>query len=106
MRPEEIAKIVTGFLDAFNQGDREALARFFGENFQMYTVGEHNRQTGQFRHDVYMVEQVISYDEVVRRPRREVINQLLDYFAARHEQHEQMHLLEIAAISEGGGYGL
>ena len=49
-----------------------------------------------------MVEQVISYDEVVRRPRREVINQLLDYFAARHEQHEQMHLLEIAAISEGG----
>ena len=51
--PEEIAKIITSFLDAFNQGDRDALARFFGENFQMYTVSEHNRQTGQFRPDVY-----------------------------------------------------
>ena len=103
--PDEIAKIVTDFLDAFNQGDRDALGHFFGENFQMYIAGEHDSQQGRrIRHVAYMAEESRSLGGTgtVRSPRSEVINQLLDYFAARHGQHEQMHLLEIASIDGSG----
>ncbi len=101
--PEEVAKIVTGFLDAFNQGNRDELGHFFGENFQWYSVSEHDTQTGQLiRHVVYIADEFNRQDETARRLRNEEIKRLLDYFAERHDQHEQMHLLEVAAAGGGG----
>lgn len=101
--PAEIAEIVMRFLDAKNRGDRAALAQFFGDNFQWYSIGEYNTQEARLTHRVgYIAEEANTNGGTVRGLRKEIIPQLLDYFAERHAQHEQMQLLEIASVGGGG----
>jgi hypothetical protein len=79
---EEVVTFLTGFLDAFNRGDKAALARFFPTvaaypyadkpGFQWYSVTD---LRGHF----------VTYDPAA----------LPAYFAARHQQHEQLQLLEL-----------
>ncbi len=101
--PTEVAELVVDFLNALNRGNREEITRFFGGNFQWYSVGEYNTQDAQFiRRISYVVEESNTGGGTTSGPRDEIIEQLLDYFAERHEQHEQMQLLEIASIGGGG----
>ena len=79
---DETVQFLTDFLDAFNRGDATALPRFFPEEgvypyadkrgFQWYSVTD---QSGHF----------VTYDPA----------ELPAWFAARHEQHERLHLLEL-----------
>jgi hypothetical protein len=79
---EETVRFLTAFLDAFNRGDLTALAAFFPDEgvyphsdqrgFQWYSVTD---QDGHF----------VTYDPA----------ELPAYFAARHDQHERLHLLEL-----------
>lgn len=89
-RPEEVTRLVTDFLTAFNNGEQDRLVRFFPtadtpegvpnfkpEQFQWYsaTVQEHD---GAKRH-------FVTYR---RAP-------LFAYFAERHRQHERLQVREL-----------
>ena len=103
--PTEVAELVVDFLNAINRGNREEISRFFGDNFQWYSTGEYNTQDRRFiRRVSYMAEESNTGGGTISGPRDEIIEQLLDYFAERHEQHEQMQLLEIASVGGGNVY--
>ena len=101
--PDEIAALVTRFLSAVTRGNRDELAHFFDDGFQVYSMGEYDtEQAHLIRHVAYVATESGMLAGTVRGPRHEVIGQLLDYFVERHKQHEQMQLLEIASVGGGG----
>lgn len=91
-----LVRVVAGFLEAFNRGDQDALARSFpvqaaggvsngrSDQFQWYSVTEGDPRAGG--HNVTL------------RSRAD----LLAYFVQRHEQHER---LEIRSLQVNGTSG-
>ena len=60
-----------------------------------------HKQDNLFDMYLYIVDQFMRHHEAAPRLRSEQIKRLLDYFAKRHDQHEEMRLLEVT--SNGGG---
>lgn len=75
--PEEATQLVTSFLEAFNRGDEDQLARFFPTHLRWYSVTDAGPD-GQQRHFVTHR----------RAP-------LLAYFRERQQQHEQLQLRKL-----------
>ena len=82
--PHQVAELIVRFFDAFNRGDQEQLAGFFGSDFMWYSVTEHSADRAEYRHFV-----TYNRDELPR------------YFAQRHEQHEHLRLLKLG-VGQGG----
>lgn len=93
-RPRQVAEVVAGFVDAFNQGDRQQISRFLrltgdpgpggATPWSWYAAPEGNAERGKNRIVTY-------YDQ----------DKLLAYFAERREQNERLELLMAAVIGEG-----
>ena len=87
--PREVAQLIMRFFDAFNNGDQEQLDRFFGfeSGFQWYSVTEGDPSKGGRHFVAYNPED------------------LLAYFAERHQQHERLRLItvDVAGPSWHGG---
>jgi ketosteroid isomerase-like protein len=73
-----VAKLVAGFLDAFNRGDQRQLAASFGPDFQWYSAGS-----------------FVTYSRTDLPP----------YFSARHRHHDRLQLtrIEVHGPSWHGG---
>lgn len=78
----QVADLITRFFAAFNRGDREELVRFFRpDHFRgWYSVGERPA-----RHAPRLVKFVLRDD-------------LLAYFAQRHQRHERLQLRALSVI--------
>ncbi len=93
-QPEQVAGLVTGFFDAVNRGDQEAIARIFspeagpaGVSPQgWYSVTDHPPGEGR-RH-------FVAYSQ----------GRLLAYFQERHGRHERLRLLRLQ-VSGGSWHG-
>lgn len=93
-RPRQVAEVVAGFVDAFNQGDRQQISRFLrlagdpgpggATPWSWYAAPDGNPERGKNRIVTY-------YDQ----------DKLLTYFAERWEQNERLGLLMAAVIGEG-----
>lgn len=98
-RPREVGRLVLDFFDAFNRGDREELSRLFfvseGPSPPDFSP------EGYYPWSWYLVSEVgeggeiqggfVSYDQ----------DEMLDYFARRHEHGERLDLLKVGVT--GGG---
>lgn len=98
-RPRQIAEIAIDFIDAFNGGDQERLARRFfvseGPSPPDFS------QRGYYPWSWYSVSEVgaggriqdgfVTYNQ----------GELLRYFAERHEQGERLELLKVSATRAG-----
>ncbi len=76
-RPRQVAGLITNFFAAFNEGDKDKLSRFFvsySPTPGLYGISEDRASRGFYTHD------------------RE---ELLEYFAKRHEQGERLQLLKV-----------
>ncbi|MDQ3044531.1 MAG: hypothetical protein M3R06_05190 [Chloroflexota bacterium] len=94
---EFVVDLLTGFLDAFNRGDQEALARYFPSE-----VAEFPPEIGKF--NWYGVGgPPNSFNPGFTAMNRD---ELLVYFAERHDQHEQMRLLQVEVGEEWHGLGM
>ena len=97
--PGQVAELVISFVDAFNRGDQAVLSRIFFlsegpsppdfadgpyDPWSWYTVGE-IEPSGK------IVNGFVTYDQ----------GDLLDYFAERHEQGEQLRLLKLSLTQTG-----
>lgn len=83
-QPDEVATLVLHFFEAYNAGDQEQLASFFPQTFEWYSDTIEAVNPEESRHFV------------TRPGNRE---ELLDYFAERHKQREQLQLLALS-VSE------
>ncbi len=98
-RPDRVAQVVAGFVDAYNGGDGERLAQtfFIAEGPSPSGLSEE----GYYPWSWYSVSEVgkggkveggfITYDEAA----------LMNYFARRHEQGERMRLLKLSLTQTG-----
>lgn len=98
-RPGRVAEVVAGFVDAFNDGDRERLSRafFIAEGPSPSEFSEE----GYYPWSWYSVSQVgkegaveggfVTYEEGL----------LMRYFARRHERGERMRLLKVSLTQTG-----
>ena len=86
-QPAEVNRLVSGFLDAFNRGDQEQLARAFPERLEWYSVTDLG-PGGHPRH-------FVTHDRA----------SLLIYFSERRRQNEQLTLRELSVTSDGNGEG-
>ncbi len=98
-RPRQIAELVIDFIDAFNSGDQERLARLFfiSEGPSPPDFSE----TGYYPWSWYSVSEVgaegriedgfVTYDQ----------GELLRYFAERHRQGERLELLKVSPTQTG-----
>ena len=98
-RPRQLAELVVQFIDAFNAGDQEQLARLFfiseGPSPPDFSV------KGYYPWSWYSVSEVgaggrieggfVTYDQ----------GELLRYFAERHEQGERLELIKVSATHAG-----
>jgi hypothetical protein len=93
-RPKEVVRLLTDFLDAFNRGDQQALARFFpAETSQRGPHGtlSSGEEEGKFKW--YSVGGAPgSFNSGFQANNRD---ELLAYFAERHAHHERMQLLQV-----------
>lgn len=79
-RPREVAGLITNFFEAFNNGDQDRLSRFFD------AVGPNETQPP------------VLYAAYINREKgfgTKNENELLDYFAERHEQKERLKLIKV-----------
>jgi hypothetical protein len=98
-QPRQVAELVISFVEAFNSGDQAVLSRVFFlsegpsppdfadgpyDPWSWYTVGE-IEPSGK------IVNGFVTYDQ----------GELLDYFAERHEQGEQLRLLKLSLSQTG-----
>ncbi|MEM7530680.1 MAG: META domain-containing protein [Chloroflexota bacterium] len=91
-----MAQIVTDFFDAFNLGDRDEIAQFFGDTFDLYQVWENDPESQILTaYDAFAADESSMVVTGKRRPRDEIIPLLLDYFAKRGMQHEQLALVAL-----------
>jgi hypothetical protein len=98
-RPRQIAELVIGFIDAFNSGDQNRLARLFfiseGASPPDFS------QRGYYPWSWYSVSEVgtggriedgfVTYNQ----------GELLRYFAERHRRGERLELLKVSATQAG-----
>lgn len=85
--PKEIVRIIAGFVDAFNDGDRERIGRFLDiERLDAYVAGAS-------KGDRWLAE--IDTTRIDRTDRK----QLLAYFAERHRQNERLRLIRVDIFS-------
>ena len=98
-RPGEVAGVIGGFVEAFNGGDRERLARTF-------FVAE-GPSPSEFSEEGYYPWSWYSVSRVGREGRVEggfVAHDerlLMRYFARRHEQGERLRLLKVSLTQTG-----
>jgi hypothetical protein len=98
-RPRELAGLVLDFVDAFNDGDRERLSRLFfvseGPSPPDFS------QEGYYPWSWYLVSEVGAGGKIDRGFVAYDIDELLDYFAERHEHGERLGLLKVGATGPG-----
>lgn len=95
---EEVTRLVERFLDAFNRGDQEQLARFFGPRFEWYSVGDGKRHSLAYNPNGGLrvggfpagLEVTVGHQDL-----------LLPYFAQRHAEGERLRLRELSSNYEG-----
>jgi len=97
--PRQVANLIISFVDAFNKGDQAVLSQVFFVSeapsppdysdsaydlWSWYTVGE-------IEPGGRIVDGFVTYDQ----------GELLDYFAKRHRQGEQLRLLKVSLTQTG-----
>lgn len=102
--PRQVARLIMDFFDAFNNGDRDELDRFFGPDFKWYSVTEGDPSKGG-RHFVTYGTAGADTAGPMGYPTSAKRDELLSHFAERHKQHERLKLImvDVAGPSWHGG---
>lgn len=90
--PEELVDVVLSFFDAYNAGDQTRLTQFFDPWIKQRVL--EGRYADNFLNES---DAVVGHFDTANR------DELLPYFAERHRQHDQFHLLAIDAIAPQSG---
>jgi hypothetical protein len=98
-RPRQIAELVIDFIDAFNSGDQERLARLFfiSEGPSPPDFSE----TGYYPWSWYSVSEVGAEGRIEDSFVTYNQGELLRYFAERHRQGEHLELLKVSSTHTG-----
>lgn len=95
---DAVEQRIRQFIDAFNRGDQTALARFFGPDFQWYSVTEGDPTVGGRHFLAYNPQGGLVVSGPPPGERVTVGHQeiLLPYFAARHAHGERLQIRHLA----------
>ncbi len=101
---EEVTRLVERFLDAFNRGDQDQLARFFGPRFEWYSVSDRGRESGDRHFLAYNPNGGLRLGAFPEGLEVTVGHQdlLLPYFAERHAHGERLELRKLGSSYEAG----
>ena len=92
-RPSEVAERIVAFFDAFNRGDQEALARFFGADFRWYAVAD-GAGAGFLAYNPEAEARLMSAGKDAKAGTAQ--ETVLPYLAERHAHGEQLRLLSVS----------
>jgi hypothetical protein len=88
--PAEVAQLIMGFLDAYNNGDQEQLIRFFPRTFEWYS--------DTVKADGVEVDEEHHFNFTTRPGSQDV---LLDYVAERHQYGDHLRLVSVDVAGPG-----